>query len=102
MPSLWLLRLLPACAERVRYPFRTPQDTFLRLFDPAGQERAYNDDAFFCGDRGTGSAVTYTVPCRYGPASRWTLAQGCYANYACSGHVSAAFEPGVLPLICPP
>jgi len=96
------LRLLPACAERVRSPRRFSQDTFLRLFDPAGQERAYNDDAFFCGDRGTGSAVTYTVPCRYGPASRWTLAQGCYANYACSGHVSAAFEPGVLPLICPP
>jgi hypothetical protein len=77
-------------------------DPFLRLFDPSLLEKAYNDDAFFCGNTGTGSSVTYTVPCRYGPSSRWTLAQGCYANTACSGRVTAAFEPDVLPVICPP
>jgi hypothetical protein len=77
-------------------------DTMLRLFDATRAMVAYNDDAFNCGAFGQGSSITYTVPCRYGASSGWTLSQGCYGDDACTGTVGVSYEPGAFPTCVPP
>ncbi|AKQ67243.1 Trypsin domain protein [Myxococcus hansupus] len=63
-------------------------DTFIRLFDPQGQEMAFNDDA--CG--GTGSQIQYTVPA--GKGGVWEVRAGCYSTGSCSGNLAWSTHGG--------
>jgi V8-like Glu-specific endopeptidase len=56
-------------------------DTFLRLYNSAGVQVSFNDDA--CG---TLSYATYTVPA--GAGGTYQLRAGCYSNNSCSGTVA--------------
>jgi trypsin-like peptidase len=54
-------------------------DTFLRLFDPFGNQVALNDDA--CGGVGSNLSFTATTPGSY------QLRAGCFSGSACSGTI---------------
>lgn len=56
-------------------------DTFLRLYNAAGQQVGSNDDA--CGSL---SHVTYTVPA--GAGGTYQIRAGCYGSGSCAGVVA--------------
>ncbi|NOJ95314.1 trypsin-like serine protease [Corallococcus coralloides] len=55
-------------------------DTVVRLFNAAGQQVTFNDDASGCGSL---SRATYTAPASAGGA--YTIRVGCFGADACSG-----------------
>jgi len=57
-------------------------DTYLRLFDAAGNQVSFSDDA--CG--GVGSNIKYTVPS--GKGGIYELRAGCFSSNTCSGNLA--------------
>ncbi|MBN9682501.1 MULTISPECIES: trypsin-like peptidase domain-containing protein [unclassified Corallococcus] len=55
-------------------------DTVVRLFNAAGQQVTFNDDASGCGSL---SRAAYTVPASAG--GTYQMRVGCFGNEACSG-----------------
>ncbi|MFB1481800.1 trypsin-like peptidase domain-containing protein [Corallococcus sp. RDP092CA] len=58
-------------------------DTVVRLFNAAGQQVTFNDDAPACGSL---SRATYTAPASAG--GTYQLRVGCFGSEACSGTVA--------------
>lgn len=69
-------------------------NTYLRLFDPSGNEVAENDDASPAGPCGTLSTIDFTIPT--GGAGVYTLRAGCFGATACRATVAAQVKSAPL------